>query len=577
MGPGHRVRRDRGPVGAPARRRLHPHPADGHRARATSCSASRRACRSPWTDGRSALPELIAEVAPVVGSYGWGGSTWWRTAGSGIKSRETYECPAALALLLAHSDLEDLTLERDVAHEKARLEPRWAELVYDGMWFSPLKEALDAFFVEHAAPRHRRGAPGARPPGEPARSPAGAARCRSTTTASPPTTPATPSTTTTPRGSCACGASALGHVGGAPGRPRRARSDAPAGGVVTLWEGRLGGDAPTRSMAFTVSLPFDRRLAADDLAGLGAHVRGLARGRGPRRRRGGRSSLAALDRVEEELASGIFVFQRRRRGHPHRRRAPGHRARRRRRGQAPHRAQPQRPGRHRPAPVHAARAAGGGRRRASSSRTILLHRAVEAGDAYLPGLHPPPAGPAGPARPPPPGPRLGAGPRRRPAAAHASVRMDVCPLGAGALAGSSLPARSRRRGRGARVRRAASRTRSTPCRDRDFVAEALFDLALLGRAPVAARRGGRAVVERGVRLLRPRRRLRHGQLDAPPEEEPRRGRAGPGQGGPADRPPGRDAGHAQGAAARLQPRPPGGQGAPLRRRSTRSSVGPARR
>jgi argininosuccinate synthase len=66
----------------------------------------------------------------------------------GIKSRETYECPAALALMLAHSDLEDLTLERDVHHEKLRLEPRWSELVYDGMWFSPLKQALDAFIRE---------------------------------------------------------------------------------------------------------------------------------------------------------------------------------------------------------------------------------------------------------------------------------------------------------------------------------------------------------------------------------------------------------------------------------------------
>jgi argininosuccinate synthase len=65
----------------------------------------------------------------------------------GIKSREVYECPAALALLLAHADLEDLTLERDLHHEKARLEPRWAELVYDGLWFSPLKEALDSFFA----------------------------------------------------------------------------------------------------------------------------------------------------------------------------------------------------------------------------------------------------------------------------------------------------------------------------------------------------------------------------------------------------------------------------------------------
>jgi argininosuccinate synthase len=66
----------------------------------------------------------------------------------GIKSREVYECPGALALLMAHADLEDLTLERDLAHEKARLEPRYAELVYDGLWHSPLRAALDAFFEE---------------------------------------------------------------------------------------------------------------------------------------------------------------------------------------------------------------------------------------------------------------------------------------------------------------------------------------------------------------------------------------------------------------------------------------------
>jgi argininosuccinate synthase len=66
----------------------------------------------------------------------------------GIKSREVYECPAALAIIGAHSDLEDLVLEREVHHEKARLETRWAELVYDGMWFSPLKEALDAFMAD---------------------------------------------------------------------------------------------------------------------------------------------------------------------------------------------------------------------------------------------------------------------------------------------------------------------------------------------------------------------------------------------------------------------------------------------
>jgi argininosuccinate synthase len=99
-------------------------------------------------DGRSlALQDLIAEIGALVGGYGWGRLDMVENRRVGIKSREIYECPASLALILAHSDLEDITLERDVAHEKARLEPRWAELVYDGLWFSPLKEALDAFFA----------------------------------------------------------------------------------------------------------------------------------------------------------------------------------------------------------------------------------------------------------------------------------------------------------------------------------------------------------------------------------------------------------------------------------------------
>jgi argininosuccinate synthase len=97
-------------------------------------------------DGRNLpLPDLIDEVTRVVGSYGWGRIDMVENRRVGIKSREVYECPGALALLMAHADLEDLTLERDVAHEKARLEPRYAELVYDGLWFSPLKDALDAF------------------------------------------------------------------------------------------------------------------------------------------------------------------------------------------------------------------------------------------------------------------------------------------------------------------------------------------------------------------------------------------------------------------------------------------------
>ena len=81
----------------------------------------------------------------IVGAYGWGRLDMVENRRVGIKSRETYEAPGALALIEAHQDLESITLERDPLHEKQRLEGRYAELVYDGLWFSPLKEALDAF------------------------------------------------------------------------------------------------------------------------------------------------------------------------------------------------------------------------------------------------------------------------------------------------------------------------------------------------------------------------------------------------------------------------------------------------
>ena len=91
------------------------------------------------------MVELIDQVATIVGGYGWGRIDMVENRRVGIKSRETYECPASLALILAHADLESITLERDLAREKARLEPRYAELIYDGLWFSPLKQALDSF------------------------------------------------------------------------------------------------------------------------------------------------------------------------------------------------------------------------------------------------------------------------------------------------------------------------------------------------------------------------------------------------------------------------------------------------
>ena len=66
----------------------------------------------------------------------------------GIKSREIYEAPGALALINAHQELEDVTLERDLARFKRTVGQRWGELVYDGLWFSPLKQSLDSFVAD---------------------------------------------------------------------------------------------------------------------------------------------------------------------------------------------------------------------------------------------------------------------------------------------------------------------------------------------------------------------------------------------------------------------------------------------
>ena len=92
-----------------------------------------------------ALHELVGVMNRRVGAYGFGRLDMVENRRVGIKSRETYEAPGALALIAAHQDLEALCLERDLAHEKQRLEGRYADLVYDGQWYSPLKASLDAF------------------------------------------------------------------------------------------------------------------------------------------------------------------------------------------------------------------------------------------------------------------------------------------------------------------------------------------------------------------------------------------------------------------------------------------------
>ena len=96
-------------------------------------------------DDALALPALIERLDVLGGSYGFGRVDMIENRRVGIKSRELYEVPGALSIIRAHQALEDLTLERDLAHHKPLMEQRWADLVYDGQWFGPLRSAIDAY------------------------------------------------------------------------------------------------------------------------------------------------------------------------------------------------------------------------------------------------------------------------------------------------------------------------------------------------------------------------------------------------------------------------------------------------
>jgi argininosuccinate synthase len=89
--------------------------------------------------------EAIVELNKRAGAQGVGRLDMVEDRLVGIKSREVYEAPGAIALITAHQELENVTIERDLARFKRQVEQRWTELVYDGLWFSPLKEALDVF------------------------------------------------------------------------------------------------------------------------------------------------------------------------------------------------------------------------------------------------------------------------------------------------------------------------------------------------------------------------------------------------------------------------------------------------
>ncbi|ADL13038.1 argininosuccinate synthase [Acetohalobium arabaticum] len=89
--------------------------------------------------------ELVDKLNGIAGKHGVGRVDMVENRLVGIKSREIYEAPAATVLLTAHRHLEDLVLDRETAHYKKVIAEKYAELTYYGQWFSPLKDALDAF------------------------------------------------------------------------------------------------------------------------------------------------------------------------------------------------------------------------------------------------------------------------------------------------------------------------------------------------------------------------------------------------------------------------------------------------
>ncbi|MBQ1037581.1 MULTISPECIES: argininosuccinate synthase [Micromonospora] len=104
-------------------------------------------------DGETVTPyQAILELNRRAGAQGVGRLDMVEDRLVGIKSREVYEAPGAIALITAHQELEAVTVERDLARFKRSVDQRWGELVYDGLWFSPLKDSLDAFIDD--AQRH---------------------------------------------------------------------------------------------------------------------------------------------------------------------------------------------------------------------------------------------------------------------------------------------------------------------------------------------------------------------------------------------------------------------------------------
>ncbi|WP_346216815.1 argininosuccinate synthase [Caldifermentibacillus hisashii] len=94
------------------------------------------------------LAALIQELNEIAGKHGVGRIDHIENRLVGIKSREVYENPAALVLINAHKEMEFLTLPREVTQFKTQIESQYAKIIYEGLWYSPLRPAIDAFIEQ---------------------------------------------------------------------------------------------------------------------------------------------------------------------------------------------------------------------------------------------------------------------------------------------------------------------------------------------------------------------------------------------------------------------------------------------
>ena len=546
----------------------------------SSRSVSSAECRCRSTDARLEGDRLVSELNALAGARGVGRIDHVENRLVGIKSREVYEAPAAVTLHAAHHALESLTITRDVARFQRIVADEWARLVYDGLWFSALRTALDAFVQEtqvHVTGAVRMRLAGRSRPGR--RQARGAIAVQQRPRDLRPGR-ATPSTMPRREASSSCSGSRCAPRPACRERSRTRRRSTSSGapsGVATpdrrarggaratkVWAGRLSAPTSDRVEAYTSSLAVDRRLGADDVAGLARsrahaaqHRRAHRRAASRHRQRDCAPSPPSCRAMPSQCRRATRTSTRRSSAGssswPVRWRAcctPG--------AAATTRWPPTCAcGLGAPARTCCVAVAG-----LQEALRRARRRAPHSTDARV---HPPAARPGRVARAPPAGLRRDV--RSRCAAARAP-RVPACdelPLGSGALAGSTLPLDRDRVAHELGFGRIAANSMDAVA-DRDFAVEITAACAL---TMVHCSRLGEELVlwsSAEFGFVEPARQPRHRLVADAAEEERGRRRACPGQERTGHRRPGRAAHGAQGPAAHLQPRPAGGQGAALRRR-----------